>query len=635
MAVVVDTYDKIIFYNGKFLELPRLSQFTFERNKEYVFKGKCVVFAAEAEVTKHGSNATVWRVNTYGVPVRDAEHPTAGWTDLDGHEWYVTYTRQDSATQISFSYTLHIGSTTVSAGSVNVILNYSPSSSETAYNHNCYILWAYRRTGQNNTYFGRGMSPFAGAAHEAINGKNDFINIYQANSQFTWDNYPTLNVNYANRGLADAYNFNPYYRDFGYIRLKTYEANNNGFGYSSLNYADSNLSISLTKGVTPEPYDDDPNKQGGNSKTGGGHGNFDRTSDTIQVPSLPTLNSTKAGVVTLYKPSLTDLVNLAEYLWSSNIINILIQYFSNPMDIIIGLGIVPVDPTASTSGYPSAGSITVPYSFSIIDSQYYELDCGTITLQEFWGSALDYAPYTQVQIYLPYIGVRELNVDEIMGKAIGVKYHIDLFGGACVAFVTVGGSAKYQFSGNCLQQIPVNAANYDQLVQNLVSVACVVGSGIAASGSAGVAAAVGSESAALGAGELSQSQAITKGLAGAEYADVRAAGASEWMSENGSNLTNCVVSSVMGSKPRVERTGALAATTGQLCTQTPYLIITRPEQSLPNNYKHYEGYPSNITSKLGSLSGFTKVESIRLNDLAATQPELMEIYSLLYKGVII
>lgn len=634
MALVVDTYDKIIFYGGKFLEVPRFSQFTFEPHKEYVLKGKCCVFAVEAEVTKHGSNATVWKVTTYGVPVRDAENPTAGWTDLDGHEWYVTCTRTDYSNQIYFSYTLHIGSTTISAGSVYIILNYSPSSNQTAYNHNCCTLWVYRRSGYNLTYFSGGIAPFAGAAHEAVNGKNDYLNLYES-AHFTWDNYPDSAPLYAQKGLSDAYNFNPYYRDFGYMRFHSNTANNDAFGYSSANYADSNLSISLTKGVTPEPYDDDPNKQGGNSKTGGGHGNFDRTSDTIQVPSLPTLNATKAGFVTLYKPSLTDLVNLAEYLWSSNIINILIQYFSNPMDIIIGLGIVPVDPTASTSGFPSAGTITVPYSFSIIDSQYYELDCGSITLEEFWGSALDYAPYTQVQIYLPYVGVRELNVDEIMGKSIGVKYHIDLFGGACVAFVTVGGSAKYQFSGNCLQQIPVNAANYDQLVQNLVSVACVVGSGIAASGSAGVAAAVGSESAALGAGELSQSQAITKGLAGAEYADVRAAGASEWMSENGSNLTNCVVSSVMGSKPRVERTGALAATTGQLCSQTPYLIITRPEQSLPNNYKHYEGYPSNITSRLGSLSGFTKVESIRLNDLAATQPELMEIYSLLYKGVII
>lgn len=623
MAITVSRYDRIIFYGGKFLEYPVFSSLTVARGDEFVSKGKNVLWAARYHQAYQGLESLTW----YGLPTGTDD--SVAWTDLDGHKWWIELTGDyQSGNNTLQKFIVHRGPYGNSS-ELNIMKHRGDAS-------------MYMSSVSGEYLYGNGNNVRIcsldnwGSGHAAVNGLNDYINAYNRDSQFTWDNYPSLNVNYAYGQFMDAYNFNPYYRDFGYWRVKVYAASGNKLSYytAQVNAANT-FPISYTKGVTPEPYDDDPNKQGGNSGTGGGHGNFDRTSDSINVPSLPTLNATRAGFVTLYKPSLSDLVNLAEYLWSSNIINILIQYFSNPMDIIIGLGIVPVDPTASTSGFPSAGTITVPYSFSIIDSQYYELDCGTIRLEEFWGSALDYAPYTQVQIYLPYVGVRELNVDEIMGRTIGVKYHIDLFGGACVAFVTVDGSAKYQFSGNCLQQIPVNAANYDQLVQNLVSVACVVGSGIAASGSAGVAAAVGSESAALGAGELSQSQAITKGLAGAEYADVRAAGASEWMSENGSNLNNCVVSSVMGSKPRVERTGALAATTGQLCSQTPYLIITRPEQSLPNNYKHYEGYPSNITSRLGSLSGFTKVESIRLNDLAATQPELMEIYSLLYKGVII
>lgn len=409
----------------------------------------------------------------------------------------------------------------------------------------------------------------------------------------------------------------------------------------------SNTTVTLSSGTLPslqylidamedEDITDDPNDKGGTSGTGGGGGKFDDTSDPIPVPSLPTLSATKAGFVTLYKPGLGDLVNIAKYLWSSGVLSILLQYFNNPMDIIIGLGIVPVSAPTSGTEQPSAGSIVVPFYLPVYTSQYYEYDCGTIALDEYWGSALDYAPYTTVEIYLPYIGVRTLDTDEVMGKTIGVKYHIDLYGGAVCAFVTADGSVRYQFTGNCMQQVPVNASNYDSLVQNLVSVACVVGTGIAAAGTAGAAAAVGEEAAALGAGTASQGAAIAKGWLGSEYADVRTLGFREWASEGGGkSLANCVMSSVMSAKPIVERTGAVSSTNGQLAVQTPFLIIRRARQSLPTEYKHYGGYPSNITSKLGDLSGYTQVDAIRINDLAATEPELVEIYSLLKKGVII
>lgn len=382
--------------------------------------------------------------------------------------------------------------------------------------------------------------------------------------------------------------------------------------------------------------DGDSNSQGGTSGTGGGGGNFDDSSDQIDVPALPTLSATSAGFVTLYKPTLSNLLDLARYLWSANPLNVLIQYFSNPMDIIIGLGIVPVSAPANSSGYPSAGTIVVPFSIPIYDSQYYEYDCGSIQIMEFWGSALDYSPYTSADIYLPYIGVRSLDVDEVMGKTVGVKYHIDLYGGAVCAFVTVDGSVRYQFTGNCIQQVPVNAANYDALVQNLISVACVVGTGIAAAGSAGAAAAVGEEASAIGAGSATTANAVAKGWAGSEYSEVRALGFKEWATDGGGTaLANCTMSTVMSAKPVVERTGAVNATNGQLAVQTPFITLRRPRQSLPENYKHYGGYPSNITAKLGDLEGFTKVDSIRINDLAATEPEVAEIYALLKKGVII
>ena len=368
----------------------------------------------------------------------------------------------------------------------------------------------------------------------------------------------------------------------------------------------------------------DSNELGGTSTENTfGNGDFDRTSDEIEAPALPTLTATECGFVTLYSPGLNTLLQFCNYLWSDNLWVAVQKWFADPSQIMVGLGIVPVQVETNGTFYHKVGTVEFPVPMPLVKSQYQEFDCGSLEVKHFWGSALDYAPYTQIQIYLPYIGVRELNTDEIMGKTLSVKYHIDLYGGGVVAFVLVNNSVRYQYSGNCMQQIPISSANYSELIANLVQLACVVGTGIAAAGAG--AAAYANEAA---------SESI--GTAAVESSDDFGAGLANWIDNGGAGkLLNCTVQTIMSNKPRIERTGSLGAVTGQMAIQKPFLIITRPEQSLPENYKHYNGYPSNITSRLGDLSGFTQVENIRLNDIPATQPEIIEIYDLLQKGVII
>lgn len=374
---------------------------------------------------------------------------------------------------------------------------------------------------------------------------------------------------------------------------------------------------------TAKIYNDSNELGGTSTENTFGDGNFDRTSDEIEAPALPTLTATECGFVTLYSPGLNTLLQFCNYLWSDNLWVAVQKWFADPSQIMVGLGIVPVQVETNGTFYHKVGTVEFPVPMPLVKSQYQEFDCGSLEVKHFWGSALDYAPYTQIQIYLPYIGVRELNTDEIMGKTVSVKYHIDLYGGGVVAFVLVNNSVRYQYSGNCMQQIPISSANYSELIANLVQLACVVGTGIAAAGAGATAYA-------------NEAASESIGTAAVESSDDFGAGLANWIDHGGAGkLLNCTVQTIMSNKPRIERTGTLGAVTGQMAIQKPFLIITRPEQSLPENYKHYNGYPSNITSRLGDLTGFTQVENIRLNDIPATQPEIIEIYDLLQKGVII
>lgn len=345
------------------------------------------------------------------------------------------------------------------------------------------------------------------------------------------------------------------------------------------------------------PYEFDPDAI---SYAGGGTGKFDNASDTIGVPALPLLSAVSAGFVAMYSPTLTQLNQLASFLWTDNLFDPdnFKKLFTDPMECIIGLTIVPVNPSSSGSMSVKVGYVDTGISMARLSSQYAEVNCGTLQADEFWGSALDYSPFTKIHIYLPYVGMREINADDIMGKSVGVVYHIDLLSGACTAFVTAGGSVLYQFNGQCSINIPMAASNFTEMIHSAIS---AIGSvAMTASGAGAASSAVGA--AAVG----------TAASMGADAAN-----------------------SAISSKPTFSHSGQMGGSGGMLAVQTPYIIIERPRQCVADDVNKFAGFPANITYKLYDLEGYTVVDSIHLDGFSCTDNEAAEMLSLLKGGVIL
>ena len=345
------------------------------------------------------------------------------------------------------------------------------------------------------------------------------------------------------------------------------------------------------------PYEFDPDAI---SYAGGGTGKFDNASDSIGVPALPTLSAVSAGFVSMYSPTLTQLNQLASFLWTDNLFDPdnFKKLFTDPMECIIGLTIVPVDPTSAGSMSVKVGYIDTGISMARLSTQYAEVNCGTLQADEFWGSALDYSPFTKIHIYLPYVGMREINADDIMGKSVGVVYHIDLLSGACTAFVTAGGSVLYQFNGQCSINIPLAASNFTEMIHSAISAIGTV--------------------------------AMTASGAGAASSAVDAAAVG-----TAANMGAAAANSAISSKPTFSHSGQMGGSGGMLAVQTPYIIIERPRQCVADDVNKFAGFPANITYKLYDLDGYTVVDSIHLDGFSCTDNEAAEILSLLKGGVIL
>lgn len=380
----------------------------------------------------------------------------------------------------------------------------------------------------------------------------------------------------------------------------------------------------IFNGSIPSGGGGDPYEPGGISREGGSGGDFDESSDPIPVPPDPTISAASSGLVTIYNPTLPQMIKVANALLNPGILTALANNVVKLSDVIIGLSIFPLAIPDGGNEYIKVNLLGFQWNTGVscikAASQFIPLDCGKISLKEYWGSCLDYSPFTQVGIFLPYCGYFPLNVDEVMGHDIGVIYKIDLFSGQCIAFITVDDSVHYQFTGSCSTQVPISSQSYDGLMSALLEFATATGEFIGA-GSA----AIGHKNEMNGA---SDSQNY-------EEAKVAQKALDKKVDTSAGNLAEATLGVVMGSKPVYNKTGMIHGPAGFMGVQKPYINIIRPRQSLPEGYNTYEGYPSNITRKLDDLNGYTKVESIKLAIPKATALEKEAIVTLLQGGVIL
>lgn len=322
---------------------------------------------------------------------------------------------------------------------------------------------------------------------------------------------------------------------------------------------DSISSSTSTGSTTPNPPD-----------TGGG------SSPTV-VPPVGKASS----LWSIYNPTLEQVNQFGSWLWSSNFVEQLKKLFNDPMQAIIGLHKVYSPVQTSGQGTIKCGYLDSGVPSKLVSEQYVTVDCGSVDLQEYFGNVFDYPPYTDISIYLPFIGIRQLDPSDVMRSTISVKYHIDVLTGACLAEVNVQrdavGGTLYTFSGDAAVRYPVSSGSYMGIVSGLIGVATSMVSG---------------------------------------------------------NLLPAL-SGVTRLHTNVDHSGSFTGNAGAMASKIPYLIISRPQTAMADKFETLSGYPSNTFTPLSACKGFTQVKYCHVENLNATDSEKQEIEQLLKEGVIL
>lgn len=306
-------------------------------------------------------------------------------------------------------------------------------------------------------------------------------------------------------------------------------------------------------------------------------------------PTIITPTGGASALWSVYNPSQAEINSLGAWLWSSNFVDQLLKLFSNPMEAIIGLHKVFATPPISGTGTIKVGYLSSGVSANLVSAQYTEVDCGTVNCFEYFGNVFDYDPHTKVNLYLPFIGIVPLNVADVMRGVVGVKYGVDVISGACLAQVSVtrdsAGGVLYTYGGDCSVRYPVSSGSYMSMVSGILSIA----GGIAATVATGGAAAPAIMGAAAGVGRL--------------HTDV-------------------------------QHSGTISGNSGAMGAKKPYLIISRPQTAMANDYAKLQGIGANSKQTVYNMTGFFKMDDVVLTNVTtATKEELEELRALLKTGV--
>lgn len=295
------------------------------------------------------------------------------------------------------------------------------------------------------------------------------------------------------------------------------------------------------------------------------------------VPILPV--GSASSLWSVYNPTQAEVDAFGAWLWSSDFVEQLKKMFNDPMQAIIGIHKVFATPITGARANIKCGYIDSNVSALTVSSQYSEVDCGTVSLPEYFGNVFDYPPYTSVRVFLPFIGVVKLNVADIMRSTISIKYKVDVFTGACIAEISVNRdshkSVIYTYSGSAIVSYPLSSGSYAGVISAAIGVATSL---------------------------------MTGSIPG-------------------------VVASVASAHADVETTGSFSGAAGAMGGKTPYLIISRPISKLAEGENTFDGYPSGEISLIGNCTGFIKCFDVHLRIDTATDKELDEIRALLLGGV--
>lgn len=247
--------------------------------------------------------------------------------------------------------------------------------------------------------------------------------------------------------------------------------------------------------------------------------------------------------------------------------------------------------------FPTAIGKTSMGTYYKLTNCLYTFDLGKYNISSavlgLHSNFMDYEPYTEMMLYVPFCGTTKLPVNLFMNKTISVKLTVNTITGSCVASVLCNNTLYTTLNGNISSHIPLSIENNAQLVSGMLS-------GI--SSIAGVA---------------------TGAVSGAGLGTISMINSTANMAQNIMAM-NSITKDFTG--------GTCDGALNRIMPTSCALFITTPIDCTTEKYKNTTGYACEFDSTISQLKGFTVVDNVDMNGITASAQIKNMIKSVLESG---
>lgn len=295
-------------------------------------------------------------------------------------------------------------------------------------------------------------------------------------------------------------------------------------------------------------------------------------------PSAPVVNSVKLSNLHNYWITRNQMQSFYDAVWDTDLTDFVKGAFTgiyeNLISNVVSLKYMPTSPlylggTGDSSpvilGFKTYNDLTVQ---TIGDTVAPIVDIGLYQFKREYNSFADYAPYTDIRLYLPFVGVVPLDTNLFMGTGGGtpprlyIKAQYDLQSGLITYFIMRNKTMISSVSGRMAVEVPISLQSgldtFTTISSNFIGKATSFAGNAMAGNPIGMVA------------DIAQGSATAP--------------------------PQTVFSSVGGD-------GAFYA--HPKCM----IMIRHPQYNRPKNYSHVVGFPAYVTKKVSDLRGFNAIKN--------------------------
>lgn len=321
---------------------------------------------------------------------------------------------------------------------------------------------------------------------------------------------------------------------------------------------------------------------------------------------------------------------------------------NNPVDCIVSLKWFPFTvPSHGQEVNINLGNYQTNVHAPVYTGSGVEVySLGSCVIYPYAGSGepcfLDYAPYTKMELIIPYCGTVELDPSIYMNHTLSVNFIVDIYTGACTAYIMCDGLVSDSVSGVCCVDLPISGIDNATLEGQIYNASLNL-----KSSKIGEAVSVVSGGLSFGTsllGVKGSGAKMAKGVVGTVDALTGAIGSVAQSSESLAMNQYQIEHINIPFRTVGSQTGLGNAKQEQFCR----LLIYRPkfinglttirqwyESNEGKLYGHTVGYSCIKTDVISSFHGFTMFSNVDLSGINATDSEKAAILTALQSGVIL